>query len=538
MANATQLQTGGVVYQVKDATARQDIATLQNMAYDNHNYENNVNEVLGKQTGERQVFWYSSTNIDPEHAYNYVSGNIGGRLSFSDAISHAVLKIKNPWIARIVLPITETEAIAQVFIVRDSDGVIIGSIKPSQTQEVSQDIAYSLRSTVTYYINWFNAYTDQSVFPQYCYFLYEDDNPYDFLSKYSPFLESSTMFGDYGVTRQYLFSNCLVQNGWVSVGTNGTMIINNPQKPATHRHLLISSRNIKKITLTGGSAAPAVHYGFWFEDPINGGQTQAILGLVAEPTYTFANPTDGYIAFNNFGNGDYATGFEIEYWSGEELYGGNKRYHNSVRKPFAFSGKTAVFTGDSITAGFTSGTTTTQNGYPKLFSDAVGLSFTNAGVGGATIARVTNYPCIQDQVANANKTIDFLFIAGGVNDWQLNVAFDTFEAAVETLCQYINNNFPATTQVIWITPINHAGWDITHPATRVGNVQDYRNMLTRVVTMNDTLSRFSIVQGDEFNFPTADDAESYWSVAFGDRLHPSELGYKNIYTPGLLNALQ
>ena len=105
---------------------------------------------------------------------------------------------------------------------------------------------------------------------------------------------------------------------------------------------------------------------------------------------------------------------------------------------------------------------------------------------------------------------------------------------LKTLCDYINTNFSQTTQVIWITPINEAGWYTT---TAINSVQDYRDSITRIALQNDIYARFSIIQGNEFNFPTKNGNKDYINAMFGDKLHPSELGYKTLYLTGLLNAL-
>jgi len=208
---------------------------------------------------------------------------------------------------------------------------------------------------------------------------------------------------------------------------------------------------------------------------------------------------------------------------------------NLVNKPFVFSGKSAVFCGDSITRGYINGSSTTNNGFPKLFSDAVGMTFTNAGVGGATLSVVSGLPSIQTQIENASKTCDYLFIAGGVNDWQLGVDLDDFEDAVETICTYVNANYPSTTQVIWITPINQGGYETTHTVNAVADLQDYRNIITRIVEIKTT-GNMSVLQGNLFGFPSINGNSDLKTSMFGDLLHPTEHGYK-IYAQALRTYL-
>lgn len=540
MATTDRQVVNGVTYMIKDSQAREDVSELQGAITDNN--QNTITEQLSKNTNEPQEFIFGYDHVDWEHKNGYITGAVGSSPVFHSSTTHSILKITNPWIAKIVLPAYSTAVLETVVVVDNDTGKVIGVLQPNGSSESEIEIWHSFRTHSTVYINWWYANGDQTLTPQYCNILYEDPARYEFLLGKTPFISDSSLFGNYGTSRTYQYSDCMVLPGWISKTNDGKPVINNPDGGyfATHKHIILQSRNIKTITING-TDAPGASYGYWFEDPINGGRAVS-LGTAASPTYTFNEPIPGYLYINNFSDDQshtYAKSFTVTYWTADELYGNqpSKRYYHSVRKPFAFSGKTAVFTGDSITRGFTSGSTITENGYPKLFSEAVGMTFTNAGVGGATLSRVSGYSCIQDQITNASKNIDYLFVAGGVNDWQLGVSLSDFTDAVETICSYINSNFSAGVQVIWITPINHGGWDVRMNVNAVAPLQDYRNIITRIVTENDTMARFSIVQGDQFNFPTADDDAGYIAAAYGDQLHPTENGYKNIYVPGLMTAL-
>ena len=266
------------------------------------------------------------------------------------------------------------------------------------------------------------------------------------------------------------------------------------------------------------------------------------IGYDANDTYTyiFDNPLK---IDDTLYIGDYNCNIERIFSNIELLYAYNNSqintpvYKSIVRKPFNFNNKSAVFVGDSITYGHTTGTTVTQNNkFPTLFSNIVGLNYTNRSVAGALFSSGFNndktiYTQIQE-IPN-KESLDFLFIAGGINDWQLDVPLETFKTTIETVCDYINSNFP-NTNIIWITPINEAGWGNRGTA---GEVQEYRNIITRAVLKNDPNMKHSIVQGNEFNFPTASDSTEYITMCFGDKLHPSEYGYRNLYVPGLLTAL-
>ena len=223
-----------------------------------------------------------------------------------------------------------------------------------------------------------------------------------------------------------------------------------------------------------------------------------------------------------------------DWQSGYNVIQGNP-YSSKVYKPFNFNAK-ALFVGDSITYGFTSGTTTTTNNWPKLLNDRVRFtSYTNDALGGACITpNVNSIKSIYQQVQDAtDKNVKFLFIAGGVNDWQLNVELDTFRTAMTNLCNYINTNYPTDCNVIFITPINEAGW----PNKGKYNLNEYRKIITEIANSLDTNARFSIIQGNEFEFPNENGNANYIASVFGDKLHPSELGYKAVYVPGVLSKI-
>lgn len=224
--------------------------------------------------------------------------------------------------------------------------------------------------------------------------------------------------------------------------------------------------------------------------------------------------------------------------------GDNLLYKSFVRKPMLFTSKRALFTGDSITYGFTSGLTNTHGigDYPKLLSEKLNMDYVNAGVAGTTITQ-TQYGTIKTQIENGvSGNYDYLFIAGGINDWQLGISLQDFRAAVKDYCTYINENYPISTQVIWITPINHAGYKIDRNVIpqrqNETTVNQYRNIISEEVLANDKFNRFSLIQGTDLNFPTSKADPYFIRTAFGDKLHPSEYGYKNIYVPELISILQ
>jgi lysophospholipase L1-like esterase len=204
----------------------------------------------------------------------------------------------------------------------------------------------------------------------------------------------------------------------------------------------------------------------------------------------------------------------------------NQNFRNNVSKPFTFNGKTALYFGDSITTGATSGSTSTPNNFPKLFSDKVGLNYTNKGVSGALFTSGFNgVETIPTTIKTTPlNTTDIIFIAGGTNDYGLGVSLSQFETSISDICSYLKANF--TGKVVFIAPINR----VTTSNNQVADLQDYRNIIGQYSMMNG----FSFIDGGTFNFPSV--TGTYSSSVFGDGLHPSETGYK-IYANALSTIL-
>ena len=194
-----------------------------------------------------------------------------------------------------------------------------------------------------------------------------------------------------------------------------------------------------------------------------------------------------------------------------------------LNSPYDFSGKKAFFFGDSITYGYIknadgSAARSDKGGYPGFFSEAVGLTHTNYGVSGSLLGTYNNLGRIGDKIKSRSLDCDFIFVAGGINDWQCGVSLSDFREAVEEVCSYIDSNFDG--EVIFITPINHSGRKpLVEP---VAQVQEYREIITEIALSHD----FSVVQGGLFGFPTTDSPEAEKTLMFCDNLHPTEYGYE------------
>lgn len=213
--------------------------------------------------------------------------------------------------------------------------------------------------------------------------------------------------------------------------------------------------------------------------------------------------------------------------------------HHCVYKPFNFSGKTAVFFGDSITKGVINadGTQVTAHNYPAEFSARVGLTPTNKAVNGSRFYNEagSSVAAILTQLQGVTLSdYDFVFIAGGINDVNSTSVENMLEGLAEVIA-YVKANFNGP--VIWITPIASAK-DFRTVYNEPKNVNEYVAAMTEQIKSSDSDYRFSVVQGWEFGFPTIDSDAAYKNAMFGDgMIHPSELGYNALYVPGLLSAL-
>lgn len=202
-------------------------------------------------------------------------------------------------------------------------------------------------------------------------------------------------------------------------------------------------------------------------------------------------------------------------------------FFNLADKPFAFSGKRALFFGDSITKGYVDdGTTITQNGYPKLFSEKVGFAtYYNMGIGGSTFSDIqSEVKTIPTLISETDlTTFDYVFIAGGVNDWQLGCTLAEFEDAVKSCFDSLASY---NGEVVIIAPINTGYHNL-----EVATLREFRNILGKQAMLHG----FNFVDGGKFNFATSGELAPY---LFGGSmiLHPNENGYKQ-YAKALAEAL-
>ena len=203
-------------------------------------------------------------------------------------------------------------------------------------------------------------------------------------------------------------------------------------------------------------------------------------------------------------------------------------YHNITNKPYTFTGNVSHFFGDSIVVGYTSPGTIASNPWPKRFSESVGMTYSIKAVGGATFYPVTGYSDVLTQIQNDDLTgVNNVFIAAGINDWQLGVDPDDTYSAVDAICSYLSNNYSG--RVIFILPINEGGKQIATPP--IASLDAYRKVIGDVVTYYN----YDLINGKFFNFPDKDGDPQLITRMYGDRLHPSEFGY-SVYARAMKSA--
>jgi len=301
----------------------------------------------------------------------------------------------------------------------------------------------------------------------------------------------------------------------------------------THKHFSMPLFGITAVTITPpmAGASSALYYAS-IVDEAGKVTNYARIDKTEKTVIELDGNSKGTLQLNAFADDSkytYVKEVTIEYLAGtQEDTTAYVINDHCVNKPFAFSGKTAFFFGDSITFGQTSSGQAAAP-YCKVFSEKVGLSFTNYGKNGSLLAgaygTLTRIP---DTIKSKSLTSDFLFVAGGVNDWQVGIGLTEFRNGVADLCAYLKANY--TGEVIFITPIDQGGWKTIE--TPVADLQKYRNIITELSLTNG----FSVVQGNQFNFPTEGCNADYIAAMFCDKLHPTELGHQ-IYAKHLATVL-
>ena len=499
---------------------------------------NNIVFVDGKlislQTENAQEITLSSYNV-------ITQGFIRNDGTVTSSASHRLCKFTDPTVSTVIIPQMTNAMTTFPTVVVENAGTVTGYWKGSNTQDTVIDL-----SSITYdeiYVNWWSGespsqYFDYVGFTYYTPVQQDIDEINASLAVVEKSLNNVTdtfalsALDDYAVGKYFtIVSDAIVEN-------------NSPSnKIVTMPAYGISEINFT-LTTSLGTTMPFAAVLDDNNDIIASvsGKTAGDYKLSLTPVYS------GKVIINFF---DYAASpnpyydsMYVKYVDVAKAYeqeirdiAGARPYKTIVRKPFAFSGAVGAFAGDSITYGYTSGNTDVHGtgDYPTLFCNAVGMTCHNISRPGALICPGYNaITTVCDQVKQISFPYDYLFIAGGTNDYMLGATLAEVETNVADLCTWLNTNVP-TAKVIWITPIDNA--ETVRPILATDSLQAYRDTITRTVIENDDNARFSVIQGTDMNFPDKYDDAAYIAAMYGDLLHPSALAYKALYTPALLNDL-
>lgn len=302
-------------------------------------------------------------------------------------------------------------------------------------------------------------------------------------------------------------------------------------------YFVFDAHGIKSIKITGSGSGLSSIFHVIIEYP-NGERQTWMRTNETSVTITFQKGEIAKIYINRFGG--ISLSWEIEWYAKQEMIDFDTRtFPNVVRKPFNWSTKKVLVVGDSIAKGFVNGTTITAYTWAYWLNQKLGFaSLTNGAVGGATFTDSTYK--IKSQLENHHTDdVNLIFIAGGVNDWMIGASYSDVYNAVTEVIAYIKDNYPANTEIIFVTPIEPGGYHLYDKTKRTGldSLDDIRQAITDAAIANDTDNLISVVDGKTFGFPNIACKSSFISIAFGDRLHPSELGYRNIYAPALLERI-
>ena len=343
---------------------------------------------------------------------------------------------------------------------------------------------------------------------------------------------------------------CKLEESGKYIKNDGTLVVN-----ASSNVRSMIPDDIDEITFIyedGHSGYPAASTPFFVAYDKNG-----VKRIIANPnaagTYTYkidhSMMDGGLIKFNEFNTNSWYHSWKT---TGNDTYttynvtvkrrsDAKFNFKNLIRKPFDFDGKSIEFIGDSITEGVINTSPSiiyTQNPWPKLFSEAVNASYTNRAKAGSCYYKPTNpgKKSMLEQLSDITGTPDYIFIAGGTNDWLLGTSLADFKASVIDVIDYLNTNLTGI-KTIFITPINQAGWNGNPALRNVADMKAFRDIISEEVIKNDTNGCFSIIQGDSFNFPDIYADQDYIDAMFGDKLHPSEIGYSTAYVGNVLKEL-
>lgn len=210
------------------------------------------------------------------------------------------------------------------------------------------------------------------------------------------------------------------------------------------------------------------------------------------------------------------------YTSSEEVSGTSYSLNTNLTRDYDFTGKEVQFFGDSIAYGV--GVDSDDDGFglttirwTTRFCDIVGATETNNAVSASLYTRGKNdVISITDKVKESTLSGDYIFLCGGVNDWQLGVPLAEFETAVNECFDYLKKNYSG--KVLVVAPFNVIKNLVGTPIT---SLYEYRKVLAKLAYTYE----FDFINGAEFSLAPSRNAGTIIKSQYSDGLHPSGFGH-------------
>lgn len=224
------------------------------------------------------------------------------------------------------------------------------------------------------------------------------------------------------------------------------------------------------------------------------------------------------------------------------LFGKRKKHASkltileSINKPFDFTNKHINGFGDSIMVGVTSPALVKGVPFIEIFSKHVNAKLYNFAVSGSTFSVDPNWEAgsICEKVMNVTPSdiIDYLFIAGGTNDYNqsrpigklTDKNMNTVCGALNNMCEHIEKHM-SDRIVIFITPIPYteAYYKREGYTNALGyNLEDYSRAIYEVATLHG----FNVVDGYTLGMPYSSGEWVNSMCDDTDGCHPTQLGQK------------
>lgn len=212
---------------------------------------------------------------------------------------------------------------------------------------------------------------------------------------------------------------------------------------------------------------------------------------------------------------------DVNYYIKDDGSDSQVSLNNRLTKQYYFDNKTIQFFGDSITAGVyiddDSSDLALYKKWPTLFCEITNSTESNSAVSGSLYTRGKNEVIsITDKVKATTLDGDYLFLCGGINDWQLGVSLDEFSEAVEECFSYISENYSG--DVVVVAPFNVIKNLVGTPTN---SLYEYRRILANKAYKYG----FDFINGERISLPATRNAGNCIKSLFADGLHPSGFGH-------------